>query len=358
MLQKPSPNPSRKRRLRSILIIPLCLGVFLLPAIIAVIRLRAPRDSGAYAVLSTQGWVGTPPKYPWRPYQWLANGDLAYLEQTSQGNPRVCYQPMDAHGPHGAVRRGPVLPLHLSPSQTVRFAPAPDEQWVAYFQRDSKQIPQTVLISADGRTTRTVPGEMFSLWLPDSRSFLTRSAKGANVLRVHHLDAPQVETIAGLSPNETPTPVSTLPSGSNFLIGGPFQHLASLGDATPNYPTMRFRSFSLSKPGMAQELWKAPVPDEMSDGIALVSPDNRHIFWITDGFQPTWTDNLPSSWRSKPRLGQERRYFLSDLHGENRHPVLLDIAMANGEDLFPEWTPDSKHLSFIKNHQLYLVPVE
>ncbi|MCW3098424.1 MAG: hypothetical protein JWL77_4042 [Chthonomonadaceae bacterium] len=313
----------------------------------------------AYPVLSTAGWTGVGPQYAKsRPYQWLANGDLAYVERDPQGALQVCYQKMDARGPVGVVRHGPHLPLQAT---ACWFYPSPDEKWIAYLLPDAMNAYQAAVISADGKTTKMIAParERFIAWLSDSRSFVTRCDVPHSVLKVHHLGSTRTETIAGHPISAAPVLMDGGAMGSEFLIGGllgPSPGLtASVGDPS----IMTLRCFRVSQPDAVSQRWRVPVPTDNDWGRGFVSPDHRQILWMTEGQHPSaftqWSTGLIPSWRNTAKMNW--RFFISDLHGNNRHPILTNIA-GESYGIEPRWTPDSKHLSYIYGNQLCLVAVE
>ena len=226
----------------------------------------------AYPLLSTAGWAAGDSRYTYfRSYAWLANGDLAHLERDSQGRLQVCYQRMDGTIPSGGVRRGPLLLPTASP---LRIFPSPDEQWVAYIEFTGQQKIQTILISADGKTVRTVrpTDERFAVWLPDSRSFLTICPVPNFVVTVHHLDSLRTETIAKTAAGADSIPMSTLITGADFLIGGRYDAVGTMNAPSPNYPNMTLQSFRTSQPDVVQQTWRIPVPTETEIGAGYVFP--------------------------------------------------------------------------------------
>jgi hypothetical protein len=287
----------------------------------------------------------------------MANGDVAYLRKNSNGLFQVCYQPMSATGPMGAVRTGPELP---STAQFGQFYPSPDEQWVAFSQANGRGN-RTVLLSADGKTTRSIgsAGESFSTWLPDSRSFLSLCIQPRPGMKVTHLDTPRTEFIAALTPLEMPSPMFEFANGPDFQIGRYFNNSQPNAGPAGNAPTITVRSFPMSKPDVVRKTWTVPVPPGCQDAVAYVSPDRKHLLWITVTIKPpvtsTWLNGAFGT--RSPMPNYETHCYLSDLNGNNRRPIMEDVARRFGE-VSPSWTPDGKHLSFLYQNQLYLVPID
>ncbi len=354
-MQTPQRNPPKllSRRLAvslcSVLVVGLCVW--------GSAFFWSPLPRGAYPVVSTAQWAGRNPRYPqYAPFRWMPNGDLAHLEMSANGLLQVCYQKMHASGPVGGMRRGPEIPLGRLAST---FAPSPDEKWVAYLQLANTGQYRTALVSADGKTPPTAPpiGEYFSGWLPDSRSFLCITTMAPLVLKVYHLDSSPTETIPPALQVDMPTPLSTLPRGPDFLIGGRFYQPLRTGGLAMNYPTMTMRSFQGSQPSVVQRTWQASVPLDMEFGYATVSPDNQRLLWLTAIVKPSlFTQWLTRLFPARMKVSPARSsYYLSDLHGQNMHRILDD---RRGRTYSLAWTPDSKHLSFVYNEQLYLIPVD
>ncbi|MCW3100149.1 MAG: hypothetical protein JWL77_5767 [Chthonomonadaceae bacterium] len=337
----------------------LSLGVAIVLGIEGKAFLVVPMPGRAKPVLSTNTWakLGQQTLYPF-PYHWLANGDLAYLRKNPNGFFQVCYQQMDANGPIGAVRLGPELPSTI---QSGMFFPSPDEQWVAVSQADDKMKIHTVLHSADGRTTRRVGvvGETFTSWLSDSRSFLSICFKPRTGLKIRHLDSPQSEMISALNATEMPQSMSEFADGPDFQIGSFFSYSQANNVLSQNGTTITVRSFYVSKPEVVRQTWTVPVPPGSQYAGAYVSPDRKHLLWLTSTMKPSarssWFNSLFASRRSFPTF--ETHFFLSDLSGNNRRPILDDVIGHFG-DITPSWTPDSQHLGFIFQNQLYLVPID
>jgi hypothetical protein len=312
----------------------------------------------AYSVLSTVGWTGVGPQYvKSRPYQWLANGDLAYVERDTHGALQVCYQKMDARGPVGVVRHGPHLPLQAT---ACWFYPSPDEKWIAYLLPGPGNTYQAAVISADGLTTHIIAParERFIAWLSDSRSFVTRCDVPHPVLNVHHLASTRTETIAGHSTWALPVLMDGSAMSSEFIIGrvlGPPPGLTDVADPS----IMALRCFRVSQPDAVPQTWRVPVPTDNEWGIGCVSPDHSQILWITEGLHPSaftqWSTQLIPLWGNTAKMNQ--RFFISDLRGNNRHRILTNIA-GESSGIEPRWTPDSKHLSYLDGNQLCLVAVD
>jgi hypothetical protein len=347
----PGKQTSRSKRLRIGLLVLLAVVVL---AFLGKTYLISPLPTGAYPVMSTARWTGRS-RANISPHQWLPNGDLAYLEQDSNEMQQVCYQKMDDKGPVGAVRRGPELPLN---AWFDTFFPSPDEQWVAYMQFTGPRSYQTFLLSADGKTTRK-GGEYFEGWLTNSRSYLSLMYSQNYVTKIYHLDGPQSETIPKMSPGDISTPITTLASSPTFLMGSHFYNYEPNPGTAQNYPLMPMRSFPMTHPTVVQETWQAKVPAGMTFGTAYPSPDNKHLLWVVGKQRATpwsdWLGQVNVKWRKDPTF--DMYFFVSDLHGNNMHPVLTNV-MGGTNNWNPVWTPDSKHLSFLYKNQLYFVPVE
>jgi hypothetical protein len=320
----------------------------------------SPLPRGAYPVLSTLSWA-KPPPYSYPQYHWLPDGDLAYLERNPDGRLQVCYQKMNAGGPVGPVRRGQELP---TAAWDCYFYPSPDEQKIAYFQLTRTRSFQTYVISADITTHAHAAavgavGELFSVWLPDSRSFLADSYTPRYHLKVYHLDSHLVELVPTTTPSEFPIPANSAVNGADFLIGCGFDHLAPQSGSSQNSQFITLRSFSGSHPTVAKRRWKVPVPTEPEGGSVIASPDNRHLLWNTFTSKPSpqiqWLRRLHLLRYSIDR--NHAHFFISDLYGNHRRPIREDGTDRN-LITSPQWTPDSKHLSFIYKDHLYLLPVE
>ena len=333
----------------------LCLLAVIVLALAVKNLFWSPLPRGAYPVLSTARWAGRSSRAAGYPqHHWLPNGDLAYLETNANGMPQVCYRKMDSTGPIGPARPGPELPLAANHGS---FLPSPDEQWVASVSVAGNNRYKTVLVSADGRTTRTF-GELLAIWLPDSRSFLANSYSSQLALKICHLDSSHTEALAGMTVQDMPCPVTTLPTSSEFLIGGFVIHSPQLGQSQ-NYPSMSLRSLPAAHPGVSERTWTAHAPADMEFGIAYASPDDKHLLWVAVGTKPSpwvqWLRKIVPAWKTTAKV--PTRYFLSDLRGSGMHPILNNL-MGQTWNISPVWTPDSRHLSFIYKEQLYLVAVE
>ncbi|MCW3100147.1 MAG: hypothetical protein JWL77_5765 [Chthonomonadaceae bacterium] len=320
----------------------------------------APLPRGAYPVLSTLSWA-KPSPYSYPQYHWLPDGDLAYLERNPDGRLQVCYQKMNTGGPVGPVRRGQELP---TAAWDCYFYPSPDEQRIAYFQLTRTRSFQTYVISADTTTHDHAAavgavGEKFSVWLPDSRSFLAGSFTPRYHLKVYHLESHVVELVPPTTPLEVPIPAISVVNGADFLIGCGFDHLVPQSESSQNSHFITLRSFSGSHPTVAKRTWKVPVPTEPEGGSVIASPDKRHLLWYTVTSKPSpqiqWLRRLHLLRYSIDR--NHAHYFLSDLYGNHRRPILEDGTDRN-LITSPQWTPDSKHLSFVYKEQLYMLPVD
>jgi hypothetical protein len=352
-MQRTSNRPQRRLSKRS-LVKRLILTIGVVLSVVCVRTFFPALPAGAYPVLSTARWAKQNAGSMYVPhYRWLANGDLAYLETNARGVLQVCYQKMDARGRVGEIRYGPELP----PGPSVNsFLPSPDERWVSYLQLLNAGQYQTVLVSADGKTTRTFP-EILSAWLPDSRGFLFSPTGVAPCLKIEYLDAARTETIPGPY-MRMPISISRLSNGPNFITGSSFFRPTALPGMLPSSPGVTLRSFSTSKPTVPLETWQPSLPPEASFGTAYPSPDGKQLLWTVWMLRtPSWMQwfhRWIPAWRSGG--AGKNSYFLSDLRGAHMKPVLsFPVGGANSA---PTWTPDSKHLSFIYKQQLYLLPVD
>lgn len=347
----PAQNLTPRRRKKWIWA--LLAGVALLIAILKGIE-SSPLPTGAYPVLSTADWSGLAGG-GYTPHQWLPNGELAYQKKDRNGTMQVWYQPMDAHGPVGAARPGPELPLNRWMDQ---FYPSPDRQWIAYMRFTPPRSFQTCLVSADGKTTRQ-GGEYCYGWLSDSRSYLCMANSKKYVTTIHHLDTPHSETIPPDSPGNISVPTTTVPGTPTFVLGSHFYDPAPNAGRPQNCPLMTLRSYATANPTVATQTWQAKVPSGMTFGTAFTSPDGTKLLWDTgkqaDSF---WHDVMRRlSPRAQQEPSMEMHYFISDLNGDHLRPVLTN-ALGGSRNYSPLWTPDSKHLSFVYKNQLYLLPVD
>lgn len=339
-----------KRALLRLLLLTACV----VGTCLAWIYLQSPLPVGAYSVLSTAEWV-EPNRYGVSSYQWLPNGELAYLKRNLRGMIQVCYQKMDMRGPVGPASFGPELPLDIA---FQRFFPSPDKQWIAYMHYTAPNVWQTFLLSADGKTTRQ-GGEFFSGWLADSRSYLALAYSKQFDTEVYHLDSPQVQTLPNLGPGNTSVPAITLAGAPSFLMASHFANFGQGNGNPQNYPLMTLRLFAMSDPKIAAKQWQAKVPVGMTYGTPLASPDNTHLLWNVgkqnDDLWRYWLGRLNPRWRQNPTFSTQ--YFISDFNGEHIHPVLAN-SLGVTRNVAPHWTPDGKHLSFVYQGQFYLVPVD
>jgi len=321
--------------------------------------LVVPMPSGAYPVLSTAAWAKQGPQTIYGlPYHWMANGDVAYLRKNTNSRYQVCYQQMDAHGPVGLARLGPELPTN---SQAGLFFPSPDERWVAISMADNKNKYRTVLLSADGQTRRTIgeTNETFKGWLSDSRSFLSLCFRPTLGLKIRHLDSPHTEMILGTSPTDIPEPLFEFATGPEYQIGSFYNFNQANNGISQAGTQMTMRSYDVSKPEAAPKTSQVSVPPGSEYAAGFVSPDGKHLLWIANTRRRTsgssWINGL-FALRTGGAI-YETRCYISDLSGNHRRPILEDIAGHFGE-ISPVWTPDSKHLSFVFQNQLYMVPIE
>jgi hypothetical protein len=123
---------------------------------------------------------------------------------------------------------------------------------------------------------------------------------------------------------------------------------------------MTLRSLHLSPREIVQQKWQLQIPAGAEYGSVSASPDNRHLLWSMGMLRQRPSLWVQWLWRLNLDLPRpqhdERRFFLSDLYGDNMHSV-LNCPLSGTDDFSPLWTPDSKHLSFIYRDQLYMVPI-
>lgn len=301
----------------------------------------SPLPYGAYPVLSPVPWNSAP-------YCWLANGDLAYLTTNANGLHQIWYQKMDASGPAGTARRGPELPKDIL---NQAFTPSPDEQWVAYTRSFGSRY-RTFVLSANGKTTRQL-AENLSDWMPDSRSYFT--TEGARF--IYHLGIPSRKQGATVSSGPGFTFITVHPSSATLLAAENLDAL-SIQTNTASAPLV-LHSFRADHMEDVHQTWEVPLPPDIKFGMVTASPDNRYLLWRV-GKQKTspwitWLKRLHIAWRGEE--ANETYYLISDVHGGNLHPVCTNPAGITCR-CYPAWTPDSRHLSFLYDSKLYLIPVE
>lgn len=360
-MARTTPNASQTRSSKRLAVKLVALSTIAFLVVQAIRIGFSALPAGAYPVVSTVRWAGS-----WtRPrmvddcdphYTWLSNGDLAYLQTNAKGTPQVCYQKMDARGPVGRVRYGPELPPGLS---MYTFVPSPDEKWVAYRQFSNAGEHRTVVISADGKITRTVPASIVA-WLPNSRGFLATPNTGDASLQVDLLDSPP-KTHSVMRASGTPVAVSYVPVGPKFVVGKDIYHPDTF--TSHNYPRMVLHSYSASNLDVATGTWEATVPAQAQWGSAAASPDGKHLLWSVyrehrSSWWPWLRNRLPdrrsvSALRSPP----VQLFFLSDVQGHDMHRLFEHMEFMF-DNMAPRWTPDGKHLSFLYKNQLYLLPVD
>jgi hypothetical protein len=316
---------------------------------------RFPR--GAYPVLSTVGWSGQTTDFPQAtPYQWLPNGDLAHFEKGPHGKLQICYQKMDDRGPVGAVRRGPEI---LSPTPSENAVLSPDGQWVACQEISASGQPRTVLISTDGKTTRTL-SVVYYAWMPDSRSLLIISTIAPCPLQVLHFGSPHTETLPAATRKYGLIPGLLAPNSPTFLAAGEGPTAQqSTGGPPPLSSTIILQRLDVAHPATILEQWSAARPAGMEHVAVLASMDNRHLFWACERKStPAVIQRFRNILHLEPTERDSRvSYYLSDLHSGHMQSILasgLDGSMA----VSPVWTPDNKHVSFIYKNQFYLLPIE
>lgn len=91
----------------------------------------------------------------------------------------------------------------------------------------------------------------------------------------------------------------------------------------------------------------------------MASPDGKHLLWYTQkgnvSILEAWLQRWYPRWHRKtPRIFT---CYLSDMHGNGLREIWSETIEPH-QTLLPEWTPDSKHLSFIYQEQLYLLPID
>ena len=287
-------------------------------------------------------------------YCWLPNGDISYLETNARGLPQVCYRKVDTAGA-GPVRFGPELPPG-PPYYSV--TPSPDEQWVAYTREVGAPLYQTTVVSAVGKPKAAFK-EQFVGWLSDNRSFLTVTFAAPPItLKVHHLDSASIESIPQPEGWTTPFVMTRRIDSPDFLISDSFAQPMPGSPLARNYPNMTQRTFQAAKPGIVPQTWTVSAPDA-TFGATVASPDNKHLLWVTTTRKPVPMDQWLHRLFPKRTVAFKTStdYYISDLHGNHRHPI-MEGGLNRVPYLAPTWTPDSKHLSFLYNNHLYLVPVD
>ena len=355
MMQKP-PAASPKFKLKLLYSLGLCLLVVIGLGMCGKDYLYAPLPRGAYPVLNTGRWLERRPQFMLSPkFCWLPNGDISYTETSVHGLPQICYQKMDASGPVGVVRYGP----ELSPGPMLCSAvPSPDEHWVAYSRMLSFGSFQTWVVSADGKAQCTVK-ELFMGWLADNQSFMSISfAPPQTSYKVHHLDRSAIETLPNPEGWSTPFVLTRLLDSPNFLMSGIFLQPMPGSDRTVNYPNMEMRIVQTAGHDIVPQAWTVSAP-AATYGVAIASSDNSHLLWITSTRKPApmdqWLHRLFP--RRKVAIKNSSDYYISDLHGNHRRRI-LEGGLNRVENLYPTWTPDSKHLSFLYKDKLYLIPID
>jgi len=184
------------------------------------------------------------------------------------------------------------------------------------------------------------------LWSGDSRHWLSveASGKGPYLLRLRDFDGHIVNHVQlpGMSDDQYWKLLGKLPANRALLRSG----------------EKSFVTVQIDRALAALEVFSVTPPPDCY--VAIPSPDGPRLLWegIADA-EPdprSWVDTL------RARLGQyQSRSFtmvldVSDLDGENVRELCREKPGVNGPYVV-QWTPDSKHITFVMNKKLWMLPV-
>ncbi len=331
---------------------------------------RVPNPlENARAITQTSGWLVDNRSASLAPtYYWSAGDAVTYFGRGSDGTPHLFQRTVNGGGKEAQGREGPAVHLRNGYSGQL----SPDGKWfVEWHQNTLRQhIPTFISMEGKQQTEGKPTWAMGGIWTPGEPARLLCGVwRKEAALDVYNPTSGTVEKIAfpGLSHFNLPESVDA--SGeligfkeSNFILHYPgYQGVAF----HTNYPSIHLDRVSMAHPEAAPEEWKVSVPEEIRQGICLLSPTRDRLLWsgkveLTPGLLKRLYGLIPSL---KYAQNSDYRWYVSGLHGENIHEI-AGYTMHPTPTFTPEpysspqWMPDGRHISFIYRNTLYTLPVD
>lgn len=326
-------------------------------------------DARGVPVVSTNGWQTY---HGSAGYFWLRNGDLLYFKKSDFNHVSAFRQsvtPAAMAQPPATVHVFPIAPPWMP------FTLSPDEKWLtcARPMRGPVEIVVAPLAAPESRFTPLFQASTHNVWSADSRSLfqieLSPSPPPGSLtyrLSIHHPEGGAHETIPlprELNVNAWCEGLSqVLPSGHLLLRRNRDAQLGSM--RLPSTRALTFADFDPLRPSTAPRIWSVPVPRDALRGDISVSPLGDKLLWMLVTPRPTLLEDLlhrlmpQRPWPSR----QHVVWRISRMDGSH----IRDIGAYDTFDpehyadtwIWPQWTPDGRHLSFVKNGSLYLLPAD
>lgn len=276
-------------------------------------------------------------------FQWTASNALMYA-QKEQGGWRLVKRQltptMDAAPPEA-------LPMKFTPEQVFRGV-SPDGKLVLCENRVRGEKLSFTLTRTDGqgKPLRIPSAAANLLWSPDSRYLYGLAyRRGKQPLERHDVRT-GTHTTTFLS---APLPISLrmiTPEGKLLTDLQPVP--------TPSGSNAGMRQMTEIR-GSKLVTTKYPFPSFFAGGTGYLSPDGRKVlWWVSDQetrFVDRWAKMGTGEWVVPHPITRWRT-----AHFDGSHPQEIGVSHnleANGDSIYPFWTPDSKGIYFVYNDKLW-----
>lgn len=318
----------------------------------------------AQAITQTTDWrsyMGTPF------YYWSGSDDLTYMGLGKDGKLHLLRR-QGIPNAAAPASEGPLLTVEGGyPGQI-----SPDGKWVVEWHRNKLRQNVPTFIAWDGSQRQegqpTWGGE--GIWTTDSSTMISGTWRSGTALDRFDPKTGKMQksTVQGLEKFYMPERVDSSGrivacSDSGFILHlSPPTTMPSI-----NFPQVKLARIDPAHPESKPEQWTAPVPGEVDNGSFLISPSGDRILWILRGdVTPPLLKKIRSyipGLKTPTKTGY--RWLVSGLHGEEMHEVasypyqpIQNKRVHPNPYSTPRWTPDSKHISFIYRHTLYIRPID
>jgi hypothetical protein len=354
----------------------LWLAVLIMGAAGTMLLLRDDSiDARAVRVASARRWR-TYLTFGNREYYWLNDTDILFFRQTDAQHVTAYRQRVLPPGPDYAPNHAPVImSVFKATSAWAPGAISPDRRWLTCIEQTLSpyRFRSYILpLSGQGKAKAITTSQFFECWLPDSSgtislTFVTQGKDQRHFkLLTKYLD--DRKPIAADMPRE----MDTISWVEGLTLVLPSGHLLLQQDRDFNYGSMRLPSSHILTLGEVDPLrlattpsiWKIAIPAGASHGMIRLSPRGDKILWMLHISRVTPLERWVRKLMPKTQWGTDAQvvWLISRLDGSGMRPIgwydLFDPKHYSDTWIVPQWTPDGKHLSYVRDGSLFVLPVD
>ena len=318
-------------------------------------------------------WSADVPKY-----DWLTNSDILLYHQNPDQSHSLLRKKVLPPGENSPPQSLPVKPF----SNTLSVGLSSDGLTIRLVTRippghplrvgRNKSISRFISLK-DGHMSKEMPGWCLGSWREGDSSVWDIGYWGKLTASVSHYDTGKKEikilkAISGIKDQDLWCD-SIDASGRVITIGDSYYD----GIVTPEdkvklgakaIPFQTIYDFNLNSPDAPARSWTVPIPLDAAHFQGQIAPTHDKILWRVESnripFPYSALQHLPGPLKTKPVYLE--RWMISDLQGHGMRTIaefqIDDLYFNRPNMISPKWNPDGKHVSFIFQGGLYLLPVK